>query len=354
MSYRFQKTYTLLPQSPLIHFQHEQKGATLRASEVKPKLDRYIIRRYQRENGAPVPKSWILEQSPDDQPALRYKLRITATGETELLELGRKTPYDIYFANMGEGNYKKGVWAKKTLTVNCMIDSLLREIARVIGDFFIAFNFGTMQDKGFGCYKVEGIEHTPSQIAKVLRDVYDCKKCYSVKGSDQKLLFKNIKVIHNTLKAGNAFSPKTNSLLFEYMRDTYHLSSEKDWLNKRAKQKPAYVRALLGVGEHMGPIDKPTTVSCENEAIARVPSPVFFVIYGDTAYFIGRKIPKEVLGAAFRFESESKKLASGRLQVPDESMIKSDFMDRFLAYAFIRFQRMSQERRIRFYVKEVR
>ena len=29
--------------TPLIHFQHDQEGATLRASEVKPKLDRFII-----------------------------------------------------------------------------------------------------------------------------------------------------------------------------------------------------------------------------------------------------------------------------------------------------------------------
>ena len=30
--------------TPLIHFQHDQEGATLRASEVKPKLDRFIIK----------------------------------------------------------------------------------------------------------------------------------------------------------------------------------------------------------------------------------------------------------------------------------------------------------------------
>jgi len=34
---------TLKQHTPLIHFQHDQEGATLRASEVKPKLDRYII-----------------------------------------------------------------------------------------------------------------------------------------------------------------------------------------------------------------------------------------------------------------------------------------------------------------------
>ena len=31
--------------TPLIHFQWNQKGATLRASELKPKLDKFIIQR---------------------------------------------------------------------------------------------------------------------------------------------------------------------------------------------------------------------------------------------------------------------------------------------------------------------
>ena len=36
---------TLKQHTPLIHFQHDQEGATLRASEVKPKLDRFILTR---------------------------------------------------------------------------------------------------------------------------------------------------------------------------------------------------------------------------------------------------------------------------------------------------------------------
>lgn len=36
-------TVTLKQHTPLIHFQHDQEGATLRASEVKPKLDRCIL-----------------------------------------------------------------------------------------------------------------------------------------------------------------------------------------------------------------------------------------------------------------------------------------------------------------------
>ncbi len=41
---------TLKQHTPLIHFQHDQEGATLRASEVKPKLDRFIIETYFENN----------------------------------------------------------------------------------------------------------------------------------------------------------------------------------------------------------------------------------------------------------------------------------------------------------------
>lgn len=30
-------------QTPIVHFQHDQKGAMLRATEVKPKFDKLII-----------------------------------------------------------------------------------------------------------------------------------------------------------------------------------------------------------------------------------------------------------------------------------------------------------------------
>jgi hypothetical protein len=41
--------FTLQQHTPLIHFQHDQAGATLRATEVKPKLDQFIIEKLLKE-----------------------------------------------------------------------------------------------------------------------------------------------------------------------------------------------------------------------------------------------------------------------------------------------------------------
>ena len=48
----YKLAFTLKQHTPLIHFQHDQEGATLRATEVKPKLDRFIYQKWiQAENG---------------------------------------------------------------------------------------------------------------------------------------------------------------------------------------------------------------------------------------------------------------------------------------------------------------
>jgi len=39
----FKVEFTLKQHTPLIHFQSDQSGATLRATELKPKLDRFLI-----------------------------------------------------------------------------------------------------------------------------------------------------------------------------------------------------------------------------------------------------------------------------------------------------------------------
>lgn len=77
---------TLKQHTPLIHFQHTENGATLRASEVKPKLDRFIIEKLgggsydnvkdQVKGTYPqlfIPKEGVF--------ALNYKLNIKAFGE---------------------------------------------------------------------------------------------------------------------------------------------------------------------------------------------------------------------------------------------------------------------------------
>ena len=358
MSYRFQKTYTLLPQSPLIHFQSEQPGAALRATEVKPKLDKYIVKRY----GQPLPDHWKNQQSPT---ALKYKLRFSVEGESELKKLGKKTDYEIYFANMNdnkESNREKekyGLWAEHKMTVVCFDDGLLEFINTIIGDFFVVSNFGTMQDKGFGCFIVQDYDHTNKKIAELLKPENSAAACYMFNGGSQKNIFRNIRTVHNILKSGNAFSPKVNSLLFEYFEKTYGIKSEKEWLHYCAEtEESAYVRALMGISDQMGPVEESTIISDANNddetKIERVPSPVWFVVYENKVFFVGRRIPENLYGARFNFTSADKTLRSGQLSVPSLADVGEDFIDKYLRFAVQRLQKMSADGKLKFRISEVR
>ena len=68
---------TLKQHTPLIHFQHDQEGATLRASEVKPKLDKFILTRLSKEERTKGEREgWIKVK--DGKAWLDYKMRIVA------------------------------------------------------------------------------------------------------------------------------------------------------------------------------------------------------------------------------------------------------------------------------------
>lgn len=219
----FIKTYTLTQQTPMIHFQYDQPGATLRATEVKPKLDRFICKKH---GGAEK----LRKEHPDwfgaeDQPALNYKLRVVFTGkeqfksETIALEIGsqriwykyngmkspeaknekKKLQDDLnqnnpsaqingmYFANMvAKGNslkktedlirdsYKETVFypeAESTrLQIVCFIPSLLSEIEGCVEEFFLTTNFGTRQSKGFGGFLISGAERKIKDPIRFLKD----------------------------------------------------------------------------------------------------------------------------------------------------------------------------------------
>ena len=53
--------FELIQHTPIIHFQAKDMGATLRASEVKPKLDRYLMKQFEKEDldTSLIEKWWI-------------------------------------------------------------------------------------------------------------------------------------------------------------------------------------------------------------------------------------------------------------------------------------------------------
>lgn len=148
----FQIKFTLKQHTPIIHFQHEQEGATLRATEVKPKLDRFIIQKMKEDN-KPVPDSWYNNK---EKASLDYKLRIDSnyTEKEAILNFHKNAP--MYFGNMGNENPPKHFKTKdKTEVIIFCINRELREkLEEYMVDFFFKNNFGTRQSKGYGSFQV--------------------------------------------------------------------------------------------------------------------------------------------------------------------------------------------------------
>lgn len=180
---------TLKQHTPLIHFQHAQEGATLRATEVKPKLDRFILSKLGNgEIAAGLKfasgKKWIIGKG-----ALNYKLRISVDDterdefmivsylkresrkaiEKEQIAVLSDTPYfaqedktkEIVKKPQKWNNLeKKGIMHRSVFLIFSTRERyLLEEIKKHVQSFFIANNFGTRQSKGFGSFEVINITH---------------------------------------------------------------------------------------------------------------------------------------------------------------------------------------------------
>jgi len=187
---KFKLCVYLKQHTPIIHFQHDQEGATLRATEVKPKLDRFIIEK--KGGWENVPTAWKVGGGASDQKALAYKIRINgkAISVRDIEEGKRKHP--CFFANIKEENPKRFTETSESLelTVFSFNQELLSFIDGHIKSFFLYHNFGTRQTKGFGNFLPEGSSFPNSFYS------------FSVPTKDLEFVFATIELFYKTLRSG--------------------------------------------------------------------------------------------------------------------------------------------------------
>lgn len=365
----FKKVYTLKAQTPIIHFQPDQSGASLRATEVKPKLDRFIRNRL----GDQIKADWYVKE---DVNALNYRLTFATIGEQNIVDPKDNKDYDIYYGNMSsDDNKKKAVYKKLIIndikmTVLCTIPELMNAIDSLVAEFFAVTNFGTMQNKGFGSYIVleQKAWYAPDNIKSALKCMSGAPVCYSFVPSYANNVFKAIKTVYSLMKSGVNFYEYQRSLLFLFMHDEYEIGNEKaclkqeemvptnvgkhasEWYRNDSKHETYYVRALLGVGEHLNFINdlknrKDKTVvniSCvdkdekdkNKKAVERLASPVFFKVIDDKVYFVANRINEKIYGKEFEFSVKVSEDVYDEINlcVPSKEELGVDFIDKFMAY----------------------
>ena len=383
MSHPFKLTVELKQHTPIIHFQHDQEGATLRATEVKAKLDRFLT------NDFPIIAPKTAEVYSKEIESIRiaqkekkptgYKLKFFSnkenvkyyyfesffsknkheTFEVEQL-LGKHFNKNIsavapaaYFADREKrtgdnvdalSGIKLGVFYSDNIKCEIFsINSRLLQLLNIsLAPFFMINNFGTRSSKGFGSFEVLNPikDYT---IAEVFKNFGQCAFTKKIPKSIEETL----KIIDSTYKKLRSNVATNESEIRDFFEDNYNSTwskklvtekvakGKKEWTPEEEDFDIQFIRALLGLPElHDYPQlkpDKPKVKIKEKlDEIQRFPSPITFTIHGDKLILFARENPNEILGRAFEFfvgksaEDEQKK-PNGRyalLKTPDQFEIK--------------------------------
>lgn len=359
--YDWQKEYKLVQHTPLIHFQHSEPHACLRATEVKPNLDRFLIEQLEKDDrfGDGRWKKWFVGDG--SQQSFDYMMRITPNSEqverTHSIERAiaraeHRPPnanlheiHKNYFGNMASGNniqdtiretFKESLFYKDglTLTIRCFIPELLTLIDEHIRGFFMMHNFGTRQRKGFGSFTVD-INTQPNApkgfdlVGKYCPNAYYCKLNDNVSAD---ALLDAVWVISAFLRSGfnRGEGNYVRGFVFRYFqREKNPLANDKAFVKQNVLHnvyneatrgehlhpygnnvRYRYVRGLLGTNENSRFCRDPRGGTREDrtvhniyihsaEGVERFPSPLLFKPIGKFVFILPQKMPDEIFGSEF-------------------------------------------------------
>lgn len=226
------RTITLAQNTPIIHFQHDHAGATLRATEVKSKLDKFIIKDLAR-----VCPDIFLEYRNlinkynfplEDVVAAPYKISIKGQGNPDKYIIkptfgnNDDTPFSqrLEASFFGDSVVFQGVFFPQGVSVEVFsfVPRMAEFIEKVLPYLFAVNNFGCRQSKGFGCYSAIGEEYDFNWVRGVWERYSPIKGVYGLQntpnGFQEQL--KRILEDYQILKSGRNHGGYLRSKLFEY------------------------------------------------------------------------------------------------------------------------------------------
>ncbi|MDP3443821.1 MAG: hypothetical protein Q8T08_13255, partial [Ignavibacteria bacterium] len=329
--------FTLKQHTPLIHFQYDQAGATLRATEVKPKLDQFIIEKLLKEQNirfdyydekhqfinareafkletkdpeTEIHKkwaNWLVGKGNNEHVALDYKITIISfDASVDVISEDDKIP--MYFGNMGEEYSEKPMslitCKKSKISIFCYIDLLKSTIKDSFPYFIARTNFGTRQNKGYGSF----FFHEEDKNGFLTIDHYlKGNHCLKIRQNDWRNSLFVINYYYQRLKSGvnyyykdrntgKAFTHYSPSFFRDFMYSNQSVQWEKPWLKQKffpvsgTLNNPKFARALLGLSPRFEFKNKsnpsnpnPATyprfdfgVDVNSETISRHKSPITF------------------------------------------------------------------------------
>jgi len=310
---KFKTKFTLKQHTPIIHFQANQSGATLRATELKPKFDKFLLK-----NKPTLPK----RVNSNGYDSLDYKVKIEPN-----LAKSRKidSKKSMFFGNMGDEKEKEYKKYEKNFTIEFF--SFEKEILEAIEQYFEAFlantNFGTRQSKGYGGFY---LDNRDLDISLIPYKVFSFKSSHWEK--DIRLFYQFLRQGINLPRPSNPFYSKPAIFTYakskgwqwdkkaikeEFFRSALETQLEShpnsDILKYSSKEK-YLLRDLFGLSSTQEWMSYKTTVTKESknketvgskrvDKIERFKSPITFKIVNNIVYFWANNSYKKVLGEPF-------------------------------------------------------
>ncbi len=328
--------------TPLIHFQHNKNCSTIRMTEFKPKLDKFLLKQnFDHEK--------YLMKNSEDIESFDYSVRVKDIKKNEMKSISDDFP--LFFGNLGvDNNIQKKkfiICSSVTLLFASFYKELLEEIIKILPIFLMQTNFGTRQSKGFGSffindnyvYKLNNKKNNYSSTYICQSKQLDYSFTVKAKGSDKfnriNSVFEEINKLYSAIK--NKFTGKKENKIYPYIR-RYAQYRRKNW-EKECIKKELYdignlpynstlIKNMIGLSTSQkwykpknDIIDKEHT----NNEIDRIPSPIFFKILqiDDNKYqvFIKlEKLPDEIFGQAFNIKIREKN-KKFKLNIPQKDVL---------------------------------
>ena len=373
----YEATFTLRQETPIIHFLHDQPGATLRATELKPKLDKFLLNDFSKLVSSQVAQRFsntiqLLRRNIDEQKPSNYKVFISPpeneipiyyyfetrftyneqTSEPANLRSNLHRPElkivapSPFFANNDKRKDKKwdevrlGIFYEGDihLTIKTWDRELHELLSQALPLLFCVENFGMRQSKGFGCFREASV--TDETFTRILKNHFIFSKKIRAH-RDISEIYKTIDSVYKTLRnnAGTKqsairdyFGEQDTPIEWEKNKVTSVLVfgeeySEEDEVN--------FVRGLLGLpGLH----DYPQTLekvkvniqdNSKDDKIERYRSPIFFKIFNGWLYLLALPVNPKMLGRRFVFfVGEQAESTDRKIVIPTPSDFKiEDFLN---------------------------
>jgi len=342
----FKLEFKLKQHTPIIHFQHDQNGATLRATELKPKLDKFL-----KEKRPDLPFG--------EHGELNYKVKIKAQNiKSSHIESppnrpgGRARQFPNFFANMGDGEDKLFTFTNEIIEV--VFFTFNNEIRRAVEDNFANFlmltNFGSRQSKGFGSFYIDQSDDNYKDISLSYYFDVNSDKMREIFDHIQ-LLYKTLRSGLNEIRGGGKCIFYFKSLMFLYAKKKLEIQWDKKSIKEEfffrnlneqiinhnnediidySSNNRKLMKDLLGLSSSEQWKSYRATIEKENTEIDRFKSPLFFKpIATNTGYriYIGfEEIPNEMLDTEFQIKNRGQ-------HFPLRTPAKFDIAD-FLKFAF--------------------